>query len=152
MWDFNQTLYNALRFASWNEDRCDIIRESDHFIINVSWPYVMRTASNFISTSLVIEASNPSISRRGVLVFALQESHGHPIWQALDNLVFFGRNILYFIASLSAVLTTIASGQELVVAITYETQIVIFLHVNTMVSQKNLAIALVRWNPPWQYA
>ena len=59
-------------------------------------------------------------------MFALQESHGHPIWQALDNLVFFGRNILHFIASLSAVLTTIASGQELVVAITYETQIVIF--------------------------
>ena len=69
---------------------------------------------------MVVEASNPSISRTGVLVFALQESHGHPIRQALDNLVYFERNILHFIASLCAILSTIASGQELVVTIAYE--------------------------------
>ena len=87
MWELDQTLYNALRFAFLNEEICDIIMgEIDHFITKLSWPHIMFIASNIISTiSSVIEASNPSISRNGVFVFALQESHGYPIRQALDK-------------------------------------------------------------------
>ena len=37
MWELDQTLYNALRFAFLNEEICDIIMgEIDHFITKLS--------------------------------------------------------------------------------------------------------------------